>query len=177
MFVEIDLVPFLATLMSSLFISLEYGIIIGIGTHLSIVLYRTARPLIRLQEITLNYEEVLLITLPNIYFPGADYLRNVILKCEKAPLVILDGKFVHYFDVTVVKVNLITKLQLSYGSFQAIALVVQDLELRNQKIVFINFQHSIQDLCIGVDKKLKTCFRSGGVEDVIQGNEVLIKNQ
>lgn len=43
-FAESDLFPFLVTLITCLFWSLEYGILCGIGANLIYILYSSARP-------------------------------------------------------------------------------------------------------------------------------------
>lgn len=47
-FIEKDLFPFVATLIPSLFWSLEYGILCGMAANISYILYSSAKPQIRL---------------------------------------------------------------------------------------------------------------------------------
>lgn len=102
------MVPFLVTLLCCLFISLEYGILIGIAINLMFVLYTVARPqwsLIR-RNMSITGNEVLVITpKDSLYFPAAGYLRDEVLRHgDHNLLVLFDGRNVKTIDSTVAKV-------------------------------------------------------------------------
>lgn len=98
----------LATLLSSLFLSLEYGILIGISTNLLFVLHAAARPPLKLEKLKSNCQDEVYSIAPSgtILFPAAEFLRNVILQCqEEGALIIFDGQRVDRMDATVAKVK------------------------------------------------------------------------
>ena len=107
-FLELDLIPFTVTLLSSLFLGLEYGIIIGIGTNLLFILYNSSRPPVQIEREKFFTREIYLVTPSReLQFPSAEYVREKIMKdcdCIDVPIVI-DGKYVGNIDATVAKVS------------------------------------------------------------------------
>lgn len=104
----VDILPFLATLFGSLFLSLEYGIIIGIGTNLLFVLYSTARPPVSIHFEKLTKSEVCIITPSrNLHFPAAEFLNETVMKSctNENYTVVIDGKYMSDVDSTVAKVR------------------------------------------------------------------------
>lgn len=102
---------FLTTLIASLILGVEYGILIGIAVNLVILLYFTARPPISMEERPLigNTGPVFMVTPgQRLHFPAAEYLREkVIEKCPTDGDVVVDGRRVADIDVTVAKVSYI----------------------------------------------------------------------
>ncbi|RZB40509.1 Sulfate transp domain containing protein [Asbolus verrucosus] len=173
---RLDLIPFLVTLLSSLFISLEYGILIGIATNLTFVLYSTARPRLNLEVLKLpgHQNEIFLIKPSStIFFPAADHLRNAILKSKEDALIVFNGECIHSMDITVAKVRLVVKKHTngtkSDRFLQSISDLATKLETKNQRILFLNFKPSIRAICTGINKKLADKFKIGELEDIIQG--------
>ncbi|RZC37615.1 sodium-independent sulfate anion transporter-like, partial [Asbolus verrucosus] len=139
-----DFVPFLTTFFCCLFISIEYGILIGTGVNLLFVLYASARP-----KLTIVKESKVFVITPKdtLYFPAAEYMRDTVLSCEgENSVVIIDGKYIRDMDITVAKSLMVT---------------TQELMVKKQKIVFLNFKPSVIDVCVGVDKNLESYFYSG----------------
>lgn len=107
-FVELDLIPFGATLIFSLVLSLEYGIIIGIAINLTFILFESARPKLYFERILLDRHVVYMVRpKSSLYFPSAEYVRQEILRvcCEEKSTVVIDGEFVTTVDGTQSKVN------------------------------------------------------------------------
>ncbi|XP_050297998.1 sodium-independent sulfate anion transporter-like isoform X2 [Anthonomus grandis grandis] len=154
---RLDLIPFFATLICSLLLSLEYGIIIGIAANLVFVLYDSARPKLYI-ETTVFQDRTVYIVQPKValYFTCSEYLREHILK--KCPgentVVVIDGEFVRNIDGTVAK---------SFGH------LLDDLDIRKQKLIFWNFSKPVTDICTGDNKKLIEHFKSGALEAVLDG--------
>lgn len=100
-----DLIPLTATLLCCLLISLEYGILIGIATNITFILYTSARPKIEIEEPSGNAYLIKLKT--GLHFTASEYLREFILQsCVKEKsTVIIDGKYVGNIDATVAKVS------------------------------------------------------------------------
>ncbi|XP_019759137.1 sodium-independent sulfate anion transporter isoform X2 [Dendroctonus ponderosae] len=152
---RLDLIPFFTTLMCCLLISLEYGIIIGIGINLTFILYDAARPKLYVERLMLQ-ERIIYVIRPkaSLYFTSAEFLREKMLKdCgESESLIVIDGEFVPSVDATVAR-----------GFFN----LLQDLELRHQTVLFWNFNQTVTDICSGEHKKLGCFFRNGTLESVI----------
>lgn len=102
---EIDLIPLTATLVCSLLLSLEYGILIGIATNVIFVLYSSARPKLDIEK--LSGDVYMVKPKTGLHFAAAEYVRESILfscNAEKTT-VIIDGKYVGNIDATVAKVR------------------------------------------------------------------------
>ncbi|XP_066153394.1 sodium-independent sulfate anion transporter-like isoform X2 [Euwallacea fornicatus] len=154
---KLDLIPFFVTLMSSLFLSLEYGMIIGIATNLLFILYDSARPKLYFERITLETQTVYMIRPKgSLFFPSAEYLRDEILRvcCEEKSTIVLDGEYVRTVDATHAK---------GFGQ------LLDDLDARNQRFLLWNFNESVTEICTGDNKKLVTYFKNGDFDLVIQG--------
>lgn len=105
-FSEADLIPLIATLVCSLLISLEYGIIIGIATNLLFILYSCARPKITIDQHQSNVYLVKFKT--GLHFAAANYIREFILEnCDREKYtIVIDGFNVGNVDATVAKVRI-----------------------------------------------------------------------
>ena len=53
-FAEIDLIPAFATFLTCLFWALEYGIMVGVGIQVLVILYHAARPKVHVEHRILN---------------------------------------------------------------------------------------------------------------------------
>lgn len=127
---RIDTFPFVVTLISCLGLGLELGIIVGIGSNLVLILYKTARPHTKTTVVEIAGRTVLVMTPDqSLVFSAAEFIRNKILKRSLAApensLVVLNGEYVRYIDTTVVK-NL--------------NIVVADLRELKRDIVFWNWK-------------------------------------
>ncbi|KAJ8967613.1 hypothetical protein NQ314_002731, partial [Rhamnusium bicolor] len=102
---KIDLIPLTVTLICSLALSLEYGILIGIATNMIFLLYASARPKLEIEKPS---DDVYLVKLKTgIYFSAAEYVRKYILEncVGEKTTVIIDGKCLGNIDATVAKVG------------------------------------------------------------------------
>ncbi|XP_060581576.1 sodium-independent sulfate anion transporter-like isoform X2 [Ruditapes philippinarum] len=88
---KMSLIPWVITFLTSFGLGIEYGILIGIGVQLLLLLYPVARP-----KITVDYLDYVVVTFNQaIRFPSVEYLQTRILKHmysedEKPRSVILD---------------------------------------------------------------------------------------
>nr|XP_024214091.1 sodium-independent sulfate anion transporter isoform X3 [Halyomorpha halys] len=150
-----DLVPFTCTLIACLFLGLEYGMIVGITVNLLFILYNTARPSVTLQWVwdthvtQVNDTEVLLVTpTQSLVFPASDYFREVIVGTSLTrgvpPKVIIDGTHIQYIDSTMAK---------------GLKMVIDDLNVRNQEVVFWRWKESAMFTLLGFDPGLSKFFR------------------
>lgn len=99
---KIDVIPFLVTLITSLFLGLEYGMIIGIGVNVSFILYTSSRPILKLSKEKMNDFEYLIITLnDNLLFSSGEYVKYEIVKIveqTKAKFVLINGLGINNID-------------------------------------------------------------------------------
>lgn len=102
-----DLIPYAVTLIASLFLGLEYGILLGIASNLIFVLHSSARPIITIDNEKTPHGDVFIVTpSSNLEFPSAEFLREkVIQNCDyPKTTVLLNGKYISGIDATVAKV-------------------------------------------------------------------------
>ena len=76
---EIDLIPAFATFFCCLFWALEYGILVGVGIQILLILYHVARPSVNVDLRALNGAsngQFLFVTLDRaLVFPSVSYVR------------------------------------------------------------------------------------------------------
>lgn len=102
------MIPFGATLLSCVFIGLEYGILVGLGTNILFVLYTSARPPVRMERLKLPQTEAFLVTpTRSLQYPAAEYVREkIMMECTgENNWVVIEGKYVRSIDATVAKVK------------------------------------------------------------------------
>ncbi|KAF7278208.1 hypothetical protein GWI33_008702 [Rhynchophorus ferrugineus] len=152
---RLDLIPYFLTVLCSLFISLEYGILIGIGASMVYILYDSARPKLYMERLVILDRVVYLIR-PKVglYFTSAEFFREKLLtECsEEKSIVAIDGQYIRTTDSTGAK-NLLD--------------LHDNLKVRNQILVLWNFKDSVKQICIGDSKKLTNNFHSGELEDIV----------
>jgi len=87
-FSEIDLIPAFATFFTCLFWALEWGILIGVGIQILVILYHAARPKVNVEHRILNgiqNSNYIYVTLDSsIIFPSVSYVRHQINKAGMA---------------------------------------------------------------------------------------------
>ncbi|EEB12740.1 sulfate transporter, putative [Pediculus humanus corporis] len=92
-----DIIPLVVTIFGCLFLGLDLGIIVGIFVNILFVLYNAVRPKITKEEIMISDQEVLVVRPEQaLYYPGAEYVRELIMKSSKTQtknLIVLDGTF------------------------------------------------------------------------------------
>ncbi|XP_076379252.1 sodium-independent sulfate anion transporter isoform X1 [Megalopta genalis] len=149
---KIDLIPLTVTFLSCLAIGSEYGLIAGIVVNLILLLYFTARPGLLIEERVVDGLTILFVSpKQSLSYPAAEYLRECVMswcstRSETIP-VIVEGRHVHRIDATVAK-NL--------------ALLLMDLEARNQKLVFWNWCEDARRTLISYDSSLTMSFKTSG---------------
>nr|CAD7202855.1 unnamed protein product [Timema douglasi] len=157
---KLDLIPFIATFFGCLFISLDYGIVVGILVNVSFILYKSARPNTHIKRLKINGREML-VARPDqgLVFPAAEFFRQVIHSnaCfdegDRVTLV-LDGTHIAAVDFTMV-----TNLKS----------LIEDLELRKQSFIFWNWRRSAERTCRALDPAMGRYFRYGSaLNDLFQ---------
>ncbi|XP_033211219.1 sodium-independent sulfate anion transporter-like isoform X2 [Belonocnema kinseyi] len=147
-----DIIPLTITLLCSLVLGLEYGMLAGIAVNLALLLYFTARPGLVIEERNVDGSMILFV-LPkqSLSFPAAEYLREQVMsRCdgrkETIP-VVLDGRNVTRIDATVAK-NL--------------TLLHMDLVARRQKLILWNWCEEPRKTLTSYDSETASLFRSSG---------------
>ena len=142
------MIPAFATFACCLFWALEYGILVGVGIQVMIILYQTARPSIHVDLRVLNGSgdhvggEFLYITLDRaLVFPSVSYVRHQINKSaistgQSQLPVVLDCSHISSADFTAAE------------GFKA---MVEDFHSRSQNIIFYNTAPSVVDTFEGVE--------------------------
>nr|CAD7264303.1 unnamed protein product [Timema shepardi] len=157
---KLDLIPFIATFFGCLFISLDYGIVVGILVNVSFILYKSARPDTHIKRLKINGREML-VARPDqgLVFPAAEFFRQVIHSnaCfdegDRVTLV-LDGTHIAAVDFTMA-----TNLKS----------LIEDLELRKQSFIFWNWRRSAEKTCCALDPAMGRYFRYGtALNDLFQ---------
>lgn len=116
---RIDFIPFLGTFLFSLWLGLEYGILIGVAISIVFTLYKTSRP-----DISFHIEEVkgmkTLVVAPSqsLMYSSAEYFKTSLLKkttdasIGDADVIVINGESVDFIDSTTAKVK---KLNLTFS--------------------------------------------------------------
>ncbi|XP_032676541.1 sodium-independent sulfate anion transporter-like isoform X4 [Odontomachus brunneus] len=128
---KVDFFVMVLTLVPSVFLGLEIGILIGIVVNLMALLYFSARPSVQTQIEQIAGETVIVVTPEEaVAFPAAERLRANIMKLsgESECNVILDCKNLKRLDVTVAK---------------NMKLLAKDLSLHQQRITCSNCAENV----------------------------------
>lgn len=143
-----DLIPLFMSFFACLFFGIEFGMIAGICTNLMFLLYKSARPSVKLQCCNINNEEFLIVTpTQNLSFPASEYIRDLIINtCVRKnitnPVIIL-GTHIYNIDSSVAK---------------GITLLAEDLKARSQRLYLWKWRDSAIKTCVGYDSTLHKYF-------------------
>lgn len=55
-------------------------------------------------------------------------------------------------------------------AFQSFNVLKDELELRDQKLIFVNFKESVMNTCLGVNEEMRSSFRDR-IEQIPEGNK------
>ncbi|XP_041362514.1 sodium-independent sulfate anion transporter-like [Gigantopelta aegis] len=126
---KMDLVPHLFTFVTSLAIGIEYGILIGIGVSLLILLYPVARPPLK----TLVRPGILLVQ-PHqgMLFPAAEYISESIVhkatKGGRPRSVVLDFQHI---------------VKIDYSAVQSLKQLFAEMKRKGQCVVLVHVQPQV----------------------------------
>ncbi|CAL1531225.1 unnamed protein product [Lymnaea stagnalis] len=124
-----DLIPYSITFICSLLVGIEYGILIGIGLSLFMLLYPTARPKIKHSIM----RGCLIVTpMQGLNFPAAEYLE--IQTLEKAS---------ESNNVKTIILNLEHLTDLDYTAIHSLKTLLLDSEKHGMKLILANGQPNV----------------------------------
>ncbi|BFZ18038.1 hypothetical protein BsWGS_21077 [Bradybaena similaris] len=127
-----DLLCFIVTFVCSLVVGIEYGILIGIGVSIVLLLYPIARPRIKY---TFMHDLLIITPLQGLNFPGAEYLEEKVL--EKA--MAADKPYG-------IVLNMEQFSDLDYTAVQSIKSLYVDCQLHGMLLVIANVTSQIRKL-------------------------------
>ncbi|KPJ00123.1 Sodium-independent sulfate anion transporter [Papilio xuthus] len=131
------------TILVCLCVGLEYGIVTGIVVDAVMLLYSTARPFLYVETITGEKGDLIILPLPDkLSYCAAEYVRSTILKASQTvvmdSIIVIDGINLKHMDSTVAS-NLVS--------------VVKDIEKKTCKVIFLNFNTDMKDMCLDLNPK------------------------
>ncbi|KAI8039933.1 sodium-independent sulfate anion transporter [Drosophila gunungcola] len=102
-----DLFPFLVTVITCMFWSLEYGILCGIAANMVYILYSSARPHVEIKLEKINGHEVSVVDVKQkLDYASAEYLKEKVVRFlnkqnGETQLVVIKGEEINSIDYTV----------------------------------------------------------------------------
>ncbi|XP_053674299.1 sodium-independent sulfate anion transporter-like [Anopheles nili] len=140
---RVDIIPLAVTLVSCLFLGLEYGMIVGVGFNICFILHQTSRPEIASVLLTVENKIILILKAnQSLVYSSAEYLKHTILKMASkhdADIVVLDGTHINSLDTTTVKV---------------LISMTHDMHQLNRSIIFWKWNHATQCTLLRMNKEL-----------------------
>lgn len=137
-----DLIPAFATFLLCLTLGVEYGILVGVGVNIILLLYPSARPSLHVEKSKTSSGGEYLLVIPDnsLYFPAVDFMRasvgRVGVKQGSSQLpVVVDCRYILGADFTAAK---------------GIAALIDDFNKRKQPIYFYNPRPSVLSVLKGV---------------------------
>ncbi|XP_055373720.1 sodium-independent sulfate anion transporter [Condylostylus longicornis] len=147
---KIDCIPFVVTMISCLFFSLDYGMIIGIGVNMFLILFKSARPVLKISKDKILDEECLVIVISeNLLYASGEYVKSQIVKAviqNKCKYVILNGEGVNFIDSTAA-MNLVSARE--------------DLKELNCGLIFWNWKIETAGVLYRFKKEIEPSIRCG----------------
>lgn len=128
---KLDLIPLFVTFIGSLTIGIEYGILIGIGVSLLMLLYPIARPKVKY---TLVSGALIVTPSQGVNFPAAEHIE--IKAMEKAKV---DGKMRHII------LNMEHLSDLDYTAIQSVKSLLADCEMSGMRLVLVGGMTAVRE--------------------------------
>ncbi|KAK8753435.1 hypothetical protein OTU49_004486, partial [Cherax quadricarinatus] len=146
---RLDQLPLWTTFLTCLFWKLEYGILVGAGVNLALVLYGSARPKVVVDVTAMQDgdDEAYVLVEPQsgLFFPSVDYVRTSVNKvglttASSRMTVVVDCGHFTGVDYTAVK---------------GIKSLCNDFEKRHQPLVFINVSKGVRKGLMSLNTDIK----------------------
>ncbi|XP_042867178.1 sodium-independent sulfate anion transporter-like [Penaeus japonicus] len=145
---KLDQLPLWGSFLTCLFWKLEYGIVVGVGINLALLLYGIARPKVEVTAVTRQDGDepayVLVEPRSGLFFPSIDHIRAVVSKAGRGTAngnmaVVIDCK--HFVGV-------------DFTAAKGIKNLCTDYEKRQQDLIFINVTPGVEQGLRAVSDKL-----------------------
>lgn len=158
-----DLIPAFATFLLCLTLGVEYGILVGVGVNIVLLLYPSVRPSLHVEKTKTSTGGEYLLVIPDnsLYFPAVDFMRasvgRVGVKQGSSQLpVVVDCRYILGADFTAAK---------------GIAALIDDFNKRKQPIYFYNPRPSVLSVLKGVclEDFVHVCTQDE-LDYILQGN-------
>ncbi|XP_069988281.1 sodium-independent sulfate anion transporter isoform X4 [Penaeus vannamei] len=135
---KLDQLPLWGSFLTCLFWKLEYGILVGVGINLAILLYGTARPKVGVTAVMRQDGDepayILVEPRSGLFFPSIDHVRSVVSKA---------GRGMANGNLTVV-VDCKHFVGVDFTAAKGIKGLCMDYEKRHQDLIFINVTPGVE---------------------------------
>jgi sodium-independent sulfate anion transporter 11 len=151
---KIDLIPWFVTLIASLVLDLAYGVLIGAGFSIALLLYPTSRPkikklkhdpatLLNCSHMGLYDTKIILVKLNSgMMYPAVEYFKNKVMPLNQAvdlpKGVILDFQHVSFGDTTTV---------------QGVRILLEEMHKKGVAMVISGMRKPVEDLFVKANPK------------------------
>lgn len=155
-----ELVVLTTTVIVSLIVGLEYGIVTGIVLEAIMLLYGNSRPKLSVNSVRNQTTNAVVVSLlDSLSYCAAEHVRRAILKASRngsSCLIIIDGTNLTNVDTTVAS-NLMS--------------VVKDLEKNSISVLFFNFNNNLKKMCVSASSNNEDKFvYAPSVTDLLNRN-------
>lgn len=174
---RIDFINFVATFVCSLWLGLEYGILVGIVINILFTLYNTSRPNVYFATQRIGSYDVLLVTPDqSLNYSSAEYFKSIVIKkstidFSDQKLVVIDGSFINSIDSTAAKVCLIQSFVphiLTNSLPQILSSIIIDLTINQKEVCFWNWKKDAFHVIVRHNPKYLEVFKhSNNLTDLI----------
>ncbi|KAL7637613.1 UNVERIFIED_CONTAM: hypothetical protein RMT77_012342 [Armadillidium vulgare] len=157
---KLDLVPLLVTFFGCLFIGIEWGILLGIGVNLMIMLFKMATPTVRVEHATFqrsNFPYILVTPNNGMIYPNAMHIKTAILK---AGLKEGNGIFPVVVDCSYI-------VDFDYTSCKGLAGAMDVFIKREQPLIFLNLKPKLISIAKPIKDEITSYDSLDDVEDML----------
>lgn len=143
---KLELFILLLTMIVSLCLGLEFGIVSGTLAEALLLLFRSSRPRIAVKSVKIGSQDVIVVNLiERVAYCAAEFVRRAVVKASKGDIeiVIVDGTELKNMDSTVAT-NLMD--------------AITALKKNSKSVIFYNFSPEIKLLCLTLSPKYNENF-------------------
>ncbi|XP_045112599.1 sodium-independent sulfate anion transporter-like [Portunus trituberculatus] len=161
---KIDLVPLLVTFIACLMWGLEWGILLGIGLNLSMLLFSIATPSVKVALVPPGKQHggyVLVTPAHGVSYPSTSHIRATI---RKAGLKQAGGSLPVVIDCTFIDTA-------DYTSAKGIKGMVEDFQLRGQTLVFLCMKPRVLQTVAALHDGITVCSSFDALPEALADGE------
>ncbi|KAK8375737.1 hypothetical protein O3P69_008478 [Scylla paramamosain] len=161
---KIDLVPLLVTFVACLMWGLEWGILLGIGLNLSLLLFSIATPSVKVALVPPGKQHggyVLVTPAHGVSYPSTSHIRATI---RKAGLKQAGGSLPVVIDCTFIDTA-------DYTSAKGIKGMVEDFQLRGQTLVFLCMKPRVLQTVAALHDGITVCSSFDALPEALADGE------